>query len=82
MGRYTGAIVEYFTVTAIYGILKSARDMEELCPKRLAAELFENPQAMICWAISDYTKIKECRVVPETSATWRKTWPECRCAVQ
>jgi len=47
----------------IQAILEICRDMEELCPNAWLLN-YSNPQAMICWAISDYTKIKNVGLCP------------------
>ena len=52
-------------------ILEIARNMEELCPDAWLMN-YTNPMAMISWAISDYTKIKNvglCHSVPHTAGT-------------
>jgi len=50
-------------------ILDICHDMEELCPHAWLIN-YTNPMAMICWAVSDYTKIKNvglCHSVQHTS---------------
>ncbi|MGP8081108.1 MAG: alpha-glucosidase/alpha-galactosidase [Dehalococcoidales bacterium] len=44
-------------------VLEICHDMEELCP---GAWLFNysNPQAIICWAVNDYTRIKNIGLCP------------------
>jgi alpha-galactosidase len=44
-------------------ILDICRDMEELCPNALLMN-YSNPQAMICWAVNDYTKVKNVGLCP------------------
>lgn len=51
-------------------ILDICRDMEELCPDALLLN-YTNPMAMICWAVNDYTRIKNvglCHSVQGSSA--------------
>jgi alpha-galactosidase len=55
-------------------ILDICRDMEELCPDAWLLE-YANPLSTICWAINDYTKIKNvglCHSVPHTAAQLAK----------
>ena len=47
----------------IQTILEICRDMEELCPDAWLLN-YSNPQAMICWAINDYTRIKNVGLCP------------------
>ena len=52
-------------------ILDVAHDMEELCPDAWLMN-YTNPMAIISWAISDYSKIKNvglCHSVPHTAGT-------------
>ena len=52
-------------------ILDVAHDMEELCPNAWLMN-YTNPMAIISWAVSDYTKIKNvglCHSVPHTAST-------------
>jgi alpha-galactosidase len=44
-------------------ILDVCQDMEELCPDAWLFN-FSNPQAIICWAINDYTRIKNIGLCP------------------
>jgi alpha-galactosidase len=44
-------------------ILDICHDMEELCPNAWLLN-YSNPQAMICWAINDYTKVKNVGLCP------------------
>ena len=51
-------------------ILDICRDMEDLCPDALLIN-YTNPMAMICWAVNDYTHIKNvglCHSVQGTAA--------------
>ena len=51
-------------------ILDICHDMEELCPDAWLLS-YANPMAIICWAVNDYTRIKNvglCHSVPNTSA--------------
>jgi alpha-galactosidase len=51
-------------------ILDICRDMAELCPNAWLLN-YTNPMAIISWAVSDYTKIKNvglCHSVPNTTA--------------
>jgi len=51
-------------------ILDICHDMEKLCPDALLLN-YTNPMAMICWAVNDYTHIKNvglCHSVQGTSA--------------
>ena len=51
-------------------ILDICRDMAELCPQAWLLN-YTNPMAIISWAVSDYTKIKNvglCHSVPNTTA--------------
>ena len=55
-------------------ILDICRDMEELCPDAWLLE-YTNPVPAICWAVNDYTKIKNvglCHSVPHTAAELAK----------
>ena len=52
-------------------ILDICHDMEELCPDALLMN-YTNPMAIICWAVNDYTHIKNvglCHSVPHTAGT-------------
>ena len=52
-------------------ILDVAHDMEELCPDAWLMN-YTNPMAIISWAVSDYSKIKNvglCHSVPHTAGT-------------
>ena len=52
-------------------ILDIAHDMEELCPDAWLLN-YTNPMAIISWAVSDYSKIKNvglCHSVPHTAGT-------------
>ena len=52
-------------------ILAVARDMEGLCPDAWLMN-YTNPMAIISWAVTDYTKIKNvglCHSVPHTAST-------------
>jgi alpha-galactosidase len=44
-------------------ILEICRDMEELCPDAWLFN-YSNPQAIICWAVNDYTRIKNIGLCP------------------
>lgn len=53
----------------IPAILDICHDMEEICPDALLIN-YTNPMAMICWAVNDYTHIKNvglCHSVQHTS---------------
>jgi alpha-galactosidase len=55
-------------------ILDICRDMEELCPDAWLLN-YSNPMAIISWAISDYTRIKNiglCHSVPHTATQLAK----------
>jgi alpha-galactosidase len=55
-------------------ILNICHDMEELCPEAWLLE-YANPLSTICWAINDYTKVKNvglCHSVPHTAAQLAK----------
>jgi alpha-galactosidase len=55
-------------------IMDICRDMEELCPDAWLLE-YANPLSTICWAINDYTKVKNvglCHSVPHTAAQLAK----------
>ena len=52
-------------------IIDICRDMEELCPHAWLMN-YTNPMAMISWAVSDYTRVKNvglCHSVPNTART-------------
>ena len=60
-------------------ILDICHGMEELCPDAWLMN-YTNPMAIISWAVSDYTRIKNiglCHSVPHTANTWPDIW-ECR----
>ena len=44
-------------------VLEICHDMEELCPDAWLFN-YSNPQAIICWAINDYTRIKNIGLCP------------------
>jgi alpha-galactosidase len=44
-------------------VLEICRDMEELCPDAWLFN-YSNPQAIICWAVNDYTRIKNIGLCP------------------
>ncbi|NVM24116.1 MAG: alpha-galactosidase [Desulfobacterales bacterium] len=55
-------------------MLDICRDMEELCPDAWLIN-YTNPMAMVCWAINDYTHIKNvglCHSVQHTAAQLAK----------
>ena len=55
-------------------IMDICRDMEKLCPDAWLLE-YANPLSTICWAINDYTKVKNvglCHSVPHTAAQLAK----------
>jgi alpha-galactosidase len=69
-GDTIGAGGVFYGARHVPVLLDICRDMEELCPN---AWLFNytNPMAIISWAVSDYTRIKNvglCHSVPNTSA--------------
>lgn len=58
----------------IPAILDICHDMEELCPDAWLIN-YTNPMAIICWAVNDYTRIKNvglCHSVQTTSAELAK----------
>ena len=64
----------FYGLRHIPAILDICRDMEELCPDAWLLN-YTNPMAMICWAINDYTCIKNvglCHSVQGTSAELAK----------
>jgi alpha-galactosidase len=46
-------------------IVEIAHDMEELCPNAWLLN-YSNPQAIICWSLNDYTKIKNVGICPNS----------------
>ena len=44
-------------------IVDIAHDMEEICPNAWLLN-YSNPQAIICWSLNDYTKIKNVGICP------------------
>ena len=55
-------------------ILDICHDMEELCPEAWLLE-YANPLSTICWAVNDYTRIKNvglCHSVPHSAAQLAK----------
>ena len=44
-------------------VLDICHDMEEVCPDAWLLN-YSNPQAMICWAINDYTRVKNVGLCP------------------
>jgi len=55
-------------------IIDICRDMEAVCPDAWLLE-YANPLSTICWAINDYTKVKNvglCHSVPHTAAQLAK----------
>lgn len=64
----------FYGLRHVPAILDICRDMEELCPDAWLLN-YTNPMAMICWAINDYTRIKNvglCHSVQGTSAELAK----------
>jgi alpha-galactosidase len=59
----------------IPAILEIAHDMEKICPDAWLLN-YSNPMAMICWAINDYTKIKNVGLCPNqrNQAFHYSTW--------
>lgn len=68
-GHIIGSSGVFFGLRHIPVILDICHDMEELCPDAWLIN-YTNPMAMICWAINDYTRIKNvglCHSVQHTS---------------
>ena len=64
----------FYGLRQIPVILDICHDMEELCPDAWLLN-YSNPMAMICWAVNDYTRIKNvglCHSVQNTSAQLAK----------
>jgi len=60
----------FYALRHIPVILDICYDMEELCPDALLIN-YTNPMAMICWAVNDYTRIRNvglCHSVQGTAA--------------
>jgi alpha-galactosidase len=61
----------FYAMRHVPVILDICRDMEELCPDAWLMN-YTNPMAIISWAVSDYTRIKNvglCHSVPNTAHT-------------
>ena len=66
----TGPGGVFYASRHVPAILDICRDMEELCPTAWLLN-YTNPMAIISWAVSDYTQIKNvglCHSVPNTAA--------------
>jgi alpha-galactosidase len=66
----TGPGGVFYASRHVPAILDICQDMEELCPHAWLLN-YTNPMAIISWAVSDYTKIKNvglCHSVPNTAA--------------
>lgn len=61
----------FYGLRHIPAILNICHDMEELCPDALLIN-YTNPMAMICWAINDYTKIKNVGLCHSVQGTARE----------
>lgn len=61
----------FYGLRHIPALLKICYDMEELCPDALLIN-YTNPMAMICWAINDYTKIKNVGLCHSVQGTARE----------
>lgn len=57
VGDTTGPGGVFYALRHIPVLLDICHDMEELCPDAWLIN-YTNPMAMICWAMNDYTKIK------------------------
>ena len=60
----------FYALRHIPVVLDICYDMEELCPDALLIN-YTNPMAMICWAVNDYTRIRNvglCHSVQGTAA--------------
>ena len=69
-GDTIGAGGVFYGARHVPVLLDICRDMEELCPNAWLFN-YSNPMAIISWAVSDYTRIKNvglCHSVPNTSA--------------
>jgi len=69
-GDIMGPCGVFFGLRHIPVILDICHDMEELCPDAWLIN-YTNPMAMICWAVNDYTHIKNvglCHSVQGTAA--------------
>ena len=70
VGDTTGVGGVFYGTRHVPVILDICRDMAELCPNAWLLS-YTNPMAIICWAVNDYTKIKNvglCHSVQGTSA--------------
>jgi len=68
-GGWTGPDLAFAGLRQIPVILDICHDMEKLCPDAWFLE-YSNPVPLICWAINDYTKVKNvglCHSVQSTS---------------
>jgi alpha-galactosidase len=66
----TGPGGVFYASRHVPAILDICQDMQELCPNAWLLN-YTNPMAIISWAVSDYTKIKNvglCHSVPNTAA--------------
>ncbi len=73
-GDTIGPLGVFFGLRNVPVILDICRDMAELCPQALLIN-YTNPLAIIGWAVSDYTKIKNvgiCNGVQSTAADLAK----------
>jgi alpha-galactosidase len=73
-GDTIGAGGVFYGARHVPVLLDICRDMEELCPDAWLIN-YTNPMAIISWAVSDYTHIKNvglCHSVPNTSAQLAK----------
>jgi alpha-galactosidase len=70
VGDTTGPGGVFYGTRHIPAILDICKDMEELCPDAWLMN-YTNPMSIICWAVNDYTKIKNvglCHSVQGTSS--------------
>ena len=73
-GDTVGPLGVFYGSRHVPVILDICHDMEELCPDAWFLN-YANPMAIICWAVSDYTRIKNvglCHSVQHTSSDLAK----------
>ena len=69
-GVTVGAGGVFYGLRNVPAVLEICRDMEDKCPKALLLN-YTDPLTTICWAINDYTKIKNvglCNGIPAAAA--------------
>ena len=74
VGDTTGVGGVFYATRHVPVILDICKDMAELCPDAWLLS-YTNPMAMICWAVNDYTKIKNvglCHSVQGTASELAK----------